>query len=67
MTALLTVLAACLTIIGWTLCSILRDAANGVVIRRRIAEIGEDSERHVAHGECFPHTIFPVHSGVDTL
>lgn len=63
MTALLVILAVCLTIMGWTLCAILRDYVHDAAIRRRIEEIANQRP----HGDAFPHTIFPVHSGGDTL
>lgn len=43
MTALLLIIAACLAIIGWQFCAALRDAAHEAAIRRRIAEIAEES------------------------
>lgn len=47
------ILTALILSAGWFLCVTLRSVAHDAVIRSRIAEIGEDSKRHVAHGEWF--------------
>lgn len=55
--ALLTIRALCILIIGGVLFAILRQIRHDTA-NLRLFEIGEDSERHIAHDECFPHTIF---------